>query len=186
MRLSAGPQKNVVRRQFVTQLWGTDSRGKVNQSLGADGLAWGSRNPRSPHAPPHPLSLVFASLLSGIPAAAQEPGFARPNLVLKEGVTRMPRGDTQEVRVLVASFRPGERTVFHRDHSPVTVVILGGALTLDSGGCRPLGNSVGGQSLDGAGLHPCQGLMTAAPAASKGPGSRVATAKPLAAAMAAM
>ena len=25
-----------------------------------------------------PLSLVFASLLSGIPAAAQEPGFACP------------------------------------------------------------------------------------------------------------
>ncbi len=25
-----------------------------------------------------PLSLVFASLLSDIPAAAQEPGFARP------------------------------------------------------------------------------------------------------------
>ena len=40
--------------------------------------------------------------------------------------------------------------------------------------------------LEAAGLHACQGLMTAAPAASKGTVSRVATVKPLAAAMAAM
>ena len=98
----------------------------------------------------------------------------------------MPRGDKQAVRVLTVSFKPGERTVFHSHRSPVTVVILEGAVTLDSGGCRPLGNSVGGQSLDGAGLHACQGLITAAPAASKAPVSRLATAKPLAAAMAAM
>ncbi len=98
----------------------------------------------------------------------------------------MPRGDKHELRVLTGSFKPGERTVFHSHRSPVTVVILEGAVTLDSGGCRPLGNSVGGQSQAAAGLHPCQGLMTAAPTASKGPVSRVATAKPLAAAMAAM
>ena len=40
--------------------------------------------------------------------------------------------------------------------------------------------------VEGTSLHPCQGLMTAAPAALKGPMSRVATARPLAAAMAAM
>ena len=97
----------------------------------------------------------------------------------------MPRGDKQEVRVLTACFKPGERTVFHSHRSPVTVVILEGAITLDSSGCRPLGNSVGAQSPEGAGHQACQGLITAAPAASKGPVSRLATAKPLAAAMAA-
>ena len=55
-----------------------------------------------------------------------------------------------------------------------------------SGGCWPLGNWVGDHPLEGASLHACQGLITAAPAASKGPVSRLATAKPLAAAMAAM
>ena len=114
----------------------------LKPSLRAAGLAWGSQ-PKVPHARPHPLSFVFASLLSGIPAAAQERGFAHPNLVLKEGVTGMPRGDKQEVRVLTASFKPGERMVFHRHRSPVTVVILEGAVTLDSGGCWPLGNSLG-------------------------------------------
>ena len=85
-----------------------------------------------------PLSLVFASLLSGIPAAAQDPGFARPNLVLKEGGTGMPRGDKQKVRVLTASFKPGERTVFHSHRSPVTVVILEGAFTLELEGRAPV------------------------------------------------
>ena len=109
----------------------------LKPSLGAAGLAWGSRNPRSPHAPPHAPSLVFASLLSGIPAAAQEPGFARPNLVLKEGFTGMQRGDKQEVRVLTASFTPGERVVFHSHRSPVTVVIFEGAFTLELEGRAP-------------------------------------------------
>ena len=48
----------------------------------------------------------------------------------------MPRGDKHELRVLTGSFKPGERMVFHRHRSPVTVVILEGAVTLDSGGCR--------------------------------------------------
>ena len=81
--------------------------------------------------------MVFASLPSGIPAAAQEPGFTRPKLVLKEGVTGMPHGDEQEVRVLTASIRPRERTVFHSHRAPVTVVILDGAFTLELEGRAP-------------------------------------------------
>jgi hypothetical protein len=59
--------------------------------------------------------LVVAALLAAAPAPvpAQEPGLARPNLLLKETVTGMPRGERQEVQVLTATFRPGDRTVFH-------------------------------------------------------------------------
>jgi hypothetical protein len=43
------------------------------------------------------------------PALAQDPGLARPNLLLRESVTGMPRGDRQELRVLSASFKPGDK-----------------------------------------------------------------------------
>ena len=85
-----------------------------------------------------PFSLVLASLIGAVPAAAQEPGFARPNLLLKEGVTGMPRGDRQEVRVLSASFKPGDRTVLHTHRSPVTVYILEGTFTLELEGRAPI------------------------------------------------
>ncbi len=50
----------------------------------------------------------------------------------------MPRGDRQEVRVLAASFRPGDKTVFHTHRFPVTVYVLEGAFTLEMEGRDPL------------------------------------------------
>ena len=77
------------------------------------------------------LGLALVPMLTSAPSFAQDPGLARPNLVLREGVTGMPRGDRQEVRVLTASFKPGDRTVFHTHRSPVTVYVLEGAFTLE-------------------------------------------------------
>lgn len=71
------------------------------------------------------------ALLASVPAAAQDAGLARPNLLLKETVTGMPRGERQEVQVLTATFRPGDRTVFHTHRHPVTVYVLEGAFTLE-------------------------------------------------------
>lgn len=89
-----------------------------------------------------PISLVLASLLAGVPAAAQQPATApapaRPNLLLKEALTGMPRGDKQEVRVLTATLNPGDRTVLHTHRSPVTVYILEGAFTLEIEGRAPM------------------------------------------------
>lgn len=85
-----------------------------------------------------PISLVLASLLAGLPAAAQQPAPARPNLLLKEAITGMPRGDKQEVRVLTATLNPGDRTVLHTHRSPVTVYILEGAFTLEMEGRAPM------------------------------------------------
>ena len=74
----------------------------------------------------------------GTGAQAQAPGLAMPTLVLKETVLQMPKGDTQEVRVLTASFKPGDKTVFHSHRSPVTVYVLEGQFTLDLEGRAPV------------------------------------------------
>ncbi len=50
----------------------------------------------------------------------------------------MPKGERQEVRVLTASFKPGDKTVFHTHRSPVTVHILDGAFTLEMEGREPV------------------------------------------------
>ena len=76
-------------------------------------------------------------------AQAQAPGQAAPKLVLKESVQQMPRSETQEVRVLTASFKPGDKTVFHTHRSPVTVYVLEGQFTLDLEGRAPVVISAG-------------------------------------------
>jgi quercetin dioxygenase-like cupin family protein len=66
--------------------------------------------------------------LSG-PVAAQEQ--ARPNVVLRETVEGMPRGERQEVHVLTATIPVGESTVFHTHRFPVMVHVLDGVFTLE-------------------------------------------------------
>lgn len=77
------------------------------------------------------LALAGAALLLAAAAEAHGEGLARPELLLREAVRGMPRGDAQEVRVLRATFQPGDRTVFHTHRSPVTVYVLEGEFTLD-------------------------------------------------------
>ena len=86
--------------------------------------------------------LLFAhclvALFVGLPTAGLAQSTARPDLVFNEVVTGMPRGENQAVRVLTASFKPGEKTVFHTHRSPVTVYILEGAFTLELEGRAPV------------------------------------------------
>ena len=69
--------------------------------------------------------------LSG-PVAAQEQ--ARPNVILRETVEGMPRGERQEVQVLAATIPVGGSTVFHTHRFPVTVHVLDGVFTLEMEG----------------------------------------------------
>jgi quercetin dioxygenase-like cupin family protein len=39
-------------------------------------------------------------------------------MVVKQVVEGMPKGEKQEVSVLTASFKPGDRTVFHTHRFP--------------------------------------------------------------------
>lgn len=84
------------------------------------------------------LTLVIASLLIALPSVAQELGTARPQQILSESVSGMPKGEKHEVRVLTASFNPGDKTVFHTHRFPVTVFILEGAFTLELEGRAPI------------------------------------------------
>ena len=94
------------------------------------------------HTVPINTGLTIAACLMSIAFAtsghAQTPGLAMPTLVLKQNVLQMPKGDTQEVRVLTASFKPGDKTVFHSHRSPVMVYVLEGQFSLDLEGLAPV------------------------------------------------
>ena len=72
-------------------------------------------------------------------AVGQESGLVRPDPpALREVVSGMPKGERQEVRVLTATFKPGDKTVFHTHRFPVTVYIHEGAFTLEMEGKAPV------------------------------------------------
>ena len=64
------------------------------------------------------LALVV-SLFLGVSTNAHAQGTAKPELVFSEVVSGMPTLERQAVRVLTASFKPGDQTVFHTHRSPV-------------------------------------------------------------------
>lgn len=57
--------------------------------------------------------------------------------ILSEIVQGMPKGEKQQVRVLVATLKPGETTPFHSHRFPVTVYVLEGTFTLEIAGRAP-------------------------------------------------
>ena len=85
-----------------------------------------------------PLSVAGAVALAASLSFAQDAGIARPDLLLKEVVAGMPRGQQQEIKVLTATIPPGNRTVFHTHGFPVTIYVLRGAFTLEMEGRRPV------------------------------------------------
>jgi quercetin dioxygenase-like cupin family protein len=89
------------------------------------------------------LVLLTGTVFSSFTAHAQAPGLASPKLILREQVAAMPKAETQEVRVLTASFKPGDKTPFHTHRSPVTVYVLEGQFTLDLEGRAPVTVSAG-------------------------------------------
>jgi len=84
------------------------------------------------------LALMLIICTTHLSSVAQEPGLARPQMVLREVVQGMPRGDRQELRVFTASLRPGDKTVFHTHRFPVAVYVLEGAFTLEIEGRPPV------------------------------------------------
>lgn len=82
--------------------------------------------------------LGFAVLLISLAAPAQEQSVVKPQLLFSEIVQGMPKGERQEVRVLTASFQPGDKTLFHTHRFPVTVYVLEGAFTLEMEGREPV------------------------------------------------
>ena len=81
---------------------------------------------------------AVVALVSASPAPARNGGVARPDLVLRQVVEGMPKDERQEIRVLTATIKPGDKTVFHTHRSPVTVYIMEGAFTLEMEGRPPV------------------------------------------------
>jgi quercetin dioxygenase-like cupin family protein len=74
--------------------------------------------------------ILMMAILSGS-ALAQQPGSAKPNMVLQQIVEGMPKDNKQTVRVMTATFNPGDKTVYHTHRFPVTVYVLEGSFKLD-------------------------------------------------------
>jgi quercetin dioxygenase-like cupin family protein len=85
------------------------------------------------------ITLALAALVTALTSIAQERGPAKPPPpLLSEIMQGMPRGEKQQVRVLVATLKPGETTPFHSHRFPVTVYVLEGTFTLEMDGSAPL------------------------------------------------
>ena len=71
----------------------------------------------------------------GLAAVMQTASFAqsvtKPVPLLSKVLTGMPTTAEQEIRVLTAEFKPGDKTVFHTHRFPVTVYVLEGSFTLN-------------------------------------------------------
>ena len=79
-----------------------------------------------------------ASVVLTGPAPAQNHTLTGPDLVLEQTVAGMPRDEKQSVRVMTATFKPGDNTLRHIHRFPVTVYVLEGTFTLELQGREPL------------------------------------------------
>jgi quercetin dioxygenase-like cupin family protein len=79
---------------------------------------------------------MLFTLVAPVIATAQQPGPPPP--LLSAIVQGMPRGEQQEIRVLVATLKPGDMTPFHTHRFPVTVYVLEGTFTLEMEGRAPI------------------------------------------------
>ena len=85
------------------------------------------------------ISLAFVLLSASFTTMAQEQHIIKPpQTVISEIVEGMPKGQKQQVRVLTATFKPGDQTLFHMHRFPVTVYVLEGAFTLEKEGQEPV------------------------------------------------
>lgn len=84
---------------------------------------------------------MLAGLIAAGSAIAQQRGGV--HVILHRIVEGMPAGPRQEVRVLMATMKPGERTAPRAHPWPVTTYVLQGTVTLAFEGQKPRTMTVG-------------------------------------------
>ncbi len=84
------------------------------------------------------ISGLLALPILGLTEAAHGQNTAKPVMVLQKVVSGMPIDTQQELRVLTATIKPGERSVRHTHQYPVTVYVLQGEFTLVVKGQSPV------------------------------------------------
>jgi quercetin dioxygenase-like cupin family protein len=100
--------------------------------------------------------LAVVLLVFPLSSIAQQGNPAKPPPpILREIVQGMPKGEQQEVRVIVATLKPGEKTPFHTHRFPVTAYVLEGTFTLEVEGRAPV-TAKAGQAI----VEPPQVKMT--------------------------
>lgn len=81
--------------------------------------------------------MMLTGILAGLwlgPAGAS----AEEAVTLSELIAGMPKGEQQQIRVLMATLKPGETLERHTHRFPVTSYILQGAFTLELEGRPPV------------------------------------------------
>jgi quercetin dioxygenase-like cupin family protein len=85
------------------------------------------------------VGVALMALVVPLASLAQQQGPPKPPApLLSEIVQGMPKGEKQEVRVILATLKPGEVTPFHTHRFPVTAYILEGTFTLEMEGRAPV------------------------------------------------
>jgi quercetin dioxygenase-like cupin family protein len=80
------------------------------------------------------VSSAISGLTVGITTSAQETGAAKLKVLHRQATAALPTARDQEIRVLLATLEPGDRTPYHSHRFPVTVYMLEGAFTLELDG----------------------------------------------------
>ncbi len=86
------------------------------------------------------IATALAPVLLAACASQQPHGdvVAPEQIVLQQYVAQMPRGASQEIRVIGARYAPGERQYLHTHRFPVTVIVQQGLFTLEMEGRAPI------------------------------------------------
>lgn len=84
------------------------------------------------------VGAAIAGLTVGVTTSAKESGAAKLKALHREVTAGMPTAGQQEIRILVATLDPGDRTPYHSHRFPVTIYILTGAFTLELEGREPV------------------------------------------------
>lgn len=96
---------------------------------------------------------AIAGLEVGVTTSASAHGMAKLTPIHREQVATMPRGPSQEIRVLLATLLPGDRTVTHTHRHPVTVHMLEGVFTLELDGLPTVVVAAGEVYVEPAGVR---------------------------------
>jgi len=84
----------------------------------------------------------------GAPAGSSAGPAAMLTIVHRALVENMPRSDRQEVRIITATLKPGDRTPRHTHRFPVAVYVMQGTFVLELEGRDPITAKAGGAMIE--------------------------------------
>jgi quercetin dioxygenase-like cupin family protein len=83
-------------------------------------------------------SSILAMLFAALPLTAPAQSEPIRETILQKVVPGMPMSKKQEVRVITATFQPGDKTILHTHQFPVTYYVLEGTFRKELEGYAPV------------------------------------------------